>query len=78
MGIRGTTGYELVFEDARVPAENRLGDEGEGLKVALGRSGPAGSASRRPAPAWRATRSSSPLATPSSDASSVAPSPTRR
>jgi alkylation response protein AidB-like acyl-CoA dehydrogenase len=25
MGIRGTTGYELVFEDARVPAENRLG-----------------------------------------------------
>ncbi len=35
MGIRGTTGYELVFEGARVPAENRLGEEGEGLKVAL-------------------------------------------
>ena len=35
MGIRGTTGYELVFADARVPAENRLGDEGAGLKVAL-------------------------------------------
>ena len=35
MGIRGTTGYELVFEDARVPAENRLGEEGEGLRVAL-------------------------------------------
>ncbi len=35
MGIRGTTGYELVFEDARVPAENRLGDEGDGLRVAL-------------------------------------------
>ena len=35
MGIRGTTGYELVFEDARVPAENRLGAEGEGLRVAL-------------------------------------------
>jgi butyryl-CoA dehydrogenase len=35
MGIRGTTGYELVFEDARVPAGNRLGDEGDGLKVAL-------------------------------------------
>jgi butyryl-CoA dehydrogenase len=35
MGIRGTTGYELVFEDARVPAENRLGEEGQGLKVAL-------------------------------------------
>jgi len=35
MGIRGTTGYELVFTDARVPAENRLGDEGDGLRVAL-------------------------------------------
>jgi butyryl-CoA dehydrogenase len=35
MGIRGTTGYELVFEDARVPAENRLGEEGDGLRVAL-------------------------------------------
>ena len=35
MGIRGTTGYELVFEDARVPAENRLGEEGDGLSVAL-------------------------------------------
>ncbi len=35
MGIRGTTGYELVFEDARVPAANRLGEEGDGLKVAL-------------------------------------------
>jgi acyl-CoA dehydrogenase len=35
MGIRGTTGYELVFEDARVPAPNRLGEEGAGLRVAL-------------------------------------------
>jgi alkylation response protein AidB-like acyl-CoA dehydrogenase len=35
MGIRGTTGHEIVFEDARVPAANRLGDEGDGLKVAL-------------------------------------------
>jgi butyryl-CoA dehydrogenase len=35
MGIRGTTGYELVFEEARVPAENRLGEEGDGLRVAL-------------------------------------------
>jgi butyryl-CoA dehydrogenase len=35
MGIRGTTGYEIVFEDARVPAENRLGEEGDGLRVAL-------------------------------------------
>jgi butyryl-CoA dehydrogenase len=35
MGIRGTTGHEIVFEDARVPAENRLGEEGDGLRVAL-------------------------------------------
>jgi butyryl-CoA dehydrogenase len=35
MGIRGTTGYELVLTDARVPVENRLGDEGDGLRVAL-------------------------------------------
>jgi acyl-CoA dehydrogenase len=35
MGIRGTTGYEIVFDDARVPAGNRLGEEGDGLKVAL-------------------------------------------
>jgi alkylation response protein AidB-like acyl-CoA dehydrogenase len=35
MGIRGTTGYELVFTDARVPAANRLGEEGQGLNVAL-------------------------------------------
>ena len=35
MGIRGTTGYEIVFEDARVPADNCLGEEGEGLRVAL-------------------------------------------
>jgi len=35
MGIRGTSAYELTFENARVPAANRLGDEGEGLKVAL-------------------------------------------
>jgi butyryl-CoA dehydrogenase len=35
MGIRGTTGYELVFDQARVPAANRLGEEGDGLRVAL-------------------------------------------
>ncbi|MCV0403004.1 MAG: acyl-CoA dehydrogenase family protein [Chloroflexi bacterium] len=40
MGIRGTTARELVFEDARVPAANRLGEEGQGLKVALSALGP--------------------------------------
>jgi alkylation response protein AidB-like acyl-CoA dehydrogenase len=35
MGIRGTTGNEIVFEDARVRVDNRLGEEGDGLRVAL-------------------------------------------
>jgi acyl-CoA dehydrogenase len=35
MGIRDTVSAELVFEGARVPEANRLGEEGEGLKVAL-------------------------------------------
>src|SRR5881398_2745504 len=35
MGIRGSTTGELVFEDCRVPAANRLGGEGEGFKIAM-------------------------------------------
>jgi alkylation response protein AidB-like acyl-CoA dehydrogenase len=35
MGIAGSTTGELVFEDARVPAENLLGEEGEGFKIAM-------------------------------------------
>ena len=27
--------YELVFEDVKVPVENRLGEEGEGFKIAM-------------------------------------------
>jgi acyl-CoA dehydrogenase len=36
MGIRGSSSAELVFDEALVPEANRLGAEGEGLKVALG------------------------------------------
>jgi acyl-CoA dehydrogenase len=36
MGIRDSSSAELVFEEALVPEANRLGAEGEGLKVALG------------------------------------------
>jgi len=39
MGIRDSVSAELVFEDARVPAANRLGDEGAGLRIALGALG---------------------------------------
>ncbi|MGZ4315737.1 MAG: acyl-CoA dehydrogenase family protein [Gaiellaceae bacterium] len=35
MGIRGSTTGELVFEDARVPAANLLGEEGDGFKIAM-------------------------------------------
>jgi isovaleryl-CoA dehydrogenase len=31
LGMRGSTMAELVFEDCRVPAENLLGEEGDGL-----------------------------------------------
>lgn len=35
MGIRMSRSAEIVFEDCQVPAENRLGEEGQGLKIAL-------------------------------------------
>ncbi len=35
MGIRGSPTAELTFDDVRVPSANRLGDEGEGFKIAM-------------------------------------------
>ncbi|MBV9719714.1 MAG: acyl-CoA dehydrogenase family protein [Candidatus Eremiobacteraeota bacterium] len=35
MGIRGSPTVELVFEDCEVPAVNRLGEEGQGFKIAM-------------------------------------------
>ena len=35
MGIRASSTYELVFENARIPAENLLGQEGQGFKIAM-------------------------------------------
>jgi alkylation response protein AidB-like acyl-CoA dehydrogenase len=35
MGIKGSTTGELVFEECRVSAENLLGEEGEGFKIAM-------------------------------------------
>ncbi len=35
MGIRSSTTVELVFDDCRIPAENLLGEEGFGFKIAM-------------------------------------------
>ncbi len=35
MGLRLSHSSEIVLQDCRVPAENRLGEEGHGLKIAL-------------------------------------------
>jgi alkylation response protein AidB-like acyl-CoA dehydrogenase len=35
MGIKGSTTGELVFEECRIPADNLLGSEGEGFKIAM-------------------------------------------
>ncbi len=35
MGIRGSSTYELIFQDCRVPKENLLGGEGNGFKIAM-------------------------------------------
>ena len=35
MGLYGSNTCEIIFEDARVPAENLLGNEGEGFKIAM-------------------------------------------
>jgi alkylation response protein AidB-like acyl-CoA dehydrogenase len=35
MGIRGSPTAELTFDEVRVPIENRLGDEGDGFKIAM-------------------------------------------
>ncbi|WP_409272533.1 acyl-CoA dehydrogenase [Neobacillus sp. SCS-31] len=35
LGIRSSPTTEIIFEDCRVPIENRLGDEGDGFKVAM-------------------------------------------
>ncbi|HEX2714337.1 MAG TPA: acyl-CoA dehydrogenase family protein [Candidatus Acidoferrales bacterium] len=35
MGLRTSRSAEIVFTDCEVPAQNRLGEEGQGLKIAL-------------------------------------------
>ena len=35
MGIRGSSTYELIFQDAKIPAENQLGERGKGFPIAM-------------------------------------------
>ncbi|WP_047150745.1 acyl-CoA dehydrogenase [Aneurinibacillus tyrosinisolvens] len=35
LGIRSSATTEIIFEDCRVPAENILGEEGQGFKIAM-------------------------------------------
>lgn len=35
MGLHGSRTVQLTFEDMQVPADNRLGEEGEGFKIAM-------------------------------------------
>lgn len=35
MGLRASDTTDLIFEDCRIPAENRLGAEGEGFKISM-------------------------------------------
>ncbi len=35
MGIRGSSTYELIFTDCRIPKENLLGKVGQGFKIAM-------------------------------------------
>ncbi len=35
LGIRSSPTTEIIFEECRVPAENRLGEEGDGFKIAM-------------------------------------------
>ena len=35
MGLNGSNTVEVIFEDCRVPVENRLGEEGQGFKIAM-------------------------------------------
>jgi len=35
LGMRAATNAELIFEDCRIPAANRLGEEGQGMRICL-------------------------------------------
>jgi len=39
MGIRGSSTYELIFQDCRIPKENLLGQQGKGFNIAMAHSG---------------------------------------
>jgi len=36
MGVRGSPTGEVIFDEVRIPAENRIGEEGQGFYIAMG------------------------------------------
>ena len=56
MGIKGSTTGEIFFNDMRIPADNLLGEEGEGSRSRCGSSTAPGRGSARRASGWRRGR----------------------
>ena len=56
MGIKGSTTGEIFFNDCRIPAENLLGEEGEGFRIAMRDPRPLAARDRRAGPRPRAGR----------------------
>ncbi len=78
MGIKGSSTYELIFTDCRIPKENMLGKQGQGFKIAMhtldgGRIGIASQALVLQRALWR-----EPLLTPRKESSSESPFPDSR
>ncbi len=78
LGIRASVTASLALEEVEVPAENRLGEEGEGFKIAM-RTFDLTRTHSPPAPsAWRGPPTSTPWTTLRSGCSSASPSCTTR
>jgi acyl-CoA dehydrogenase len=51
--MMGDVTYEIALDDVKVPEENRIGNEGNGIRQRRSGSTPTGSTRRRAAAAWR-------------------------
>jgi hypothetical protein len=78
LGQHSSDTAQINFDNCRIPAENLIGAEGEGYKIALSRWKAGASASPRKAWAWPAARSMWPSPTPRSARALAPPSSTTR